>query len=55
MKTGSAGIRRRAEVSLHGHRVTYREAGDACLPVLLLVHGITSSSATWDPAIPGPC
>ena len=41
-----------AEVSLHGHRITYREAGDPGLPVLLLVHGITSSSATWDPVIP---
>ena len=43
---------RRAEVTLHGHRISYREAGDPALPVLLLVHGITSSSATWDPVIP---
>lgn len=43
---------RNAEVSMHGHRITYREAGDPHLPVLLLVHGITSSSATWDPVIP---
>jgi pimeloyl-ACP methyl ester carboxylesterase len=27
-------------------------AGDPALPVLLLIHGITSSSATWDPVIP---
>ena len=40
------------EVTLHGHRVVYREAGDPGLPVLLLIHGITSSSATWDPVIP---
>jgi pimeloyl-ACP methyl ester carboxylesterase len=45
-------IVRYAEVTMHGHRITYREAGDPALPVLLLVHGITSSSATWDPVIP---
>lgn len=41
-----------AEITLHGHRVAYRVAGDPALPVVLLVHGITSSSATWDPVIP---
>jgi len=41
-----------SEVVLHGHRITYRHAGDPALPVLLLVHGLTSSSATWDPVIP---
>jgi pimeloyl-ACP methyl ester carboxylesterase len=40
------------EVTLHGHRVVYRTAGDPGLPVVLLIHGITSSSATWDPIIP---
>jgi pimeloyl-ACP methyl ester carboxylesterase len=40
------------EVSIHGHRITYREDGEPGRPVLLLVHGITSSSATWDPVIP---
>ena len=40
------------EVVLHGHRITYRHAGDSGLPVVLLVHGLTSSSATWDPVIP---
>ena len=40
------------EVVLHGHRITYRTAGDPGAPVLLLVHGLTSSSATWDPVIP---
>lgn len=43
---------RLAEARLHGHRVAYRVAGDPALPVLLLIHGITSSSATWDPVIP---
>jgi pimeloyl-ACP methyl ester carboxylesterase len=32
-------------VTLHGHGVGLRVAGDG--PVLLLVHGMTSSSATW--------
>jgi pimeloyl-ACP methyl ester carboxylesterase len=45
-------IVRTAEVTMHGHRVSCREAGDPRLPVLLLVHGITSSSATWEPVIP---
>lgn len=39
-------------VTLHGHRIAYREAGDPQLPTLLLIHGITSSSHTWDPVIP---
>ena len=43
---------RQTDVTLHGHRVAYRVAGDPALPVLLLVHGITSSSHTWDPIIP---
>lgn len=37
---------------IHGHRVSYRQAGDPDKPTLLLIHGITSSSATWDPVIP---
>jgi pimeloyl-ACP methyl ester carboxylesterase len=43
---------RQAHVMLHGHRVAYREAGDQGLPVVLLIHGITCSSANWDPVIP---
>ena len=42
----------RAEARIHGHRVAYRVAGDPSLPVVVLIHGITSSSATWDPVIP---
>jgi pimeloyl-ACP methyl ester carboxylesterase len=36
------------ELSLHGQSVTYRTAGSG--PVLLLLHGITNSSETWEPA-----
>ncbi|MDA0161567.1 alpha/beta hydrolase [Solirubrobacter ginsenosidimutans] len=39
------------ELSLHGQSVTYRTAGSG--PVLLLLHGITNSSETWEPAV-GP-
>ncbi len=38
------------EVTLHGHRVSYRAAGSG--PVLLLIHGITGSAATWDDVLP---
>ena len=38
------------EVSLHGHRIVYRTAGSG--PALLLLHGITSGSATWKDVIP---
>ena len=34
------------EIRLHGHRVAYRMAGEG--PAVLLIHGITSSSETWD-------
>jgi pimeloyl-ACP methyl ester carboxylesterase len=38
------------EVVLHGHRVFYRSAGSG--PVLVLVHGITSTSDTWSNVLP---
>ena len=38
------------ELTLHGHRVTYRTAGRG--PVLLLLHGITNSSQTWEKVAP---
>src|SRR4051794_6118734 len=41
---------RRKEIRLHGHPVSYREAGSG--PVLLLVHGITSSSGAWSDVVP---
>jgi len=33
------------EVTLHGHRLSYRIAGEG--PVILLVHGIAGSALTW--------
>jgi pimeloyl-ACP methyl ester carboxylesterase len=38
------------EIVLHGHRMSYRTAGDG--PVIALVHGITSNSSTWRELIP---
>jgi pimeloyl-ACP methyl ester carboxylesterase len=38
------------ELTLHGHRVTYRTAGSG--PVLLLLHGVTTSSQTWEHVAP---
>src|SRR5688500_181277 len=38
------------EINLHGHSVAYRCAGSG--PAIVLVHGITSTSATWDRVIP---
>jgi pimeloyl-ACP methyl ester carboxylesterase len=37
-------------LTLHGHTVAYRQAGSG--PVLVLVHGITSSSETWERVMP---
>jgi pimeloyl-ACP methyl ester carboxylesterase len=36
-------------VVLHGRRLTYRRLGSG--PVLLLIHGITNSSASWRPVM----
>jgi pimeloyl-ACP methyl ester carboxylesterase len=41
---------RRKEITLHGHPVSYYEAGSG--PVLLLVHGITSSADAWRGVLP---
>src|SRR5919106_3698304 len=41
---------RTCSISLHGHRVSYRCGGDG--PLLVLIHGITSSSASWEPVLP---
>ncbi len=40
---------RRSEILLHGHRLSYRIGGHG--PVLVLVHGITNSSASWEPVM----
>lgn len=40
-----------SEIILHGERVAYRSAGDSG-PVILLIHGMASSSASWDPVLP---
>src|SRR3954454_19764059 len=42
---------RQCEITLHGHRVAYREAGDSG-PVLLLIHGITGNAKQWDDVMP---
>lgn len=38
-------------VSIHGHRIAFRSAGEG--PVVLLVHGMAGSSATWKHVLPG--
>jgi pimeloyl-ACP methyl ester carboxylesterase len=38
------------EIVLHGHHVFYRSEGSG--PVIVLVHGITSTSATWSNVLP---
>ncbi len=35
-----------SEITLHGHRVSYRSAGTG--PLLLLLHGIAGTSSTWE-------
>jgi pimeloyl-ACP methyl ester carboxylesterase len=37
------------EITLHGHSVSYRRAGWG--PVIVLIHGITGSSETWEDVI----
>src|ERR671923_740923 len=41
---------REQEMVLHGHRMSYRTAGEG--PVLLLIHGITGTSEQWNDAFP---
>ena len=38
------------ELTIHGRRVAYRTAGEG--PVLLLIHGMASSSETWEHVMP---
>jgi pimeloyl-ACP methyl ester carboxylesterase len=37
-------------VTIHGHEIGYRGGGSG--PVLVLIHGMAGSSATWDPVLP---
>jgi pimeloyl-ACP methyl ester carboxylesterase len=39
-------------VSIHGHEVAYRVAGDGTGPVVLLVHGMAGSASTWRHVMP---
>ncbi|HVF03962.1 MAG TPA: alpha/beta fold hydrolase [Frankiaceae bacterium] len=41
----------RREIVLHGHRVTYTEAGGSG-PVVVLLHGIAGCGHTWDAVLP---
>jgi pimeloyl-ACP methyl ester carboxylesterase len=38
------------DITLHGHRVYYRREGWG--PAILLIHGVTGSSETWEDVIP---
>lgn len=38
------------EITLHGHRVTYRTAGEG--PVVVLIHGITGNCDNWRTVMP---
>ena len=40
----------RRQLTLHGHRIAYVQAGSG--PVILLIHGITSSSENWRRVLP---
>ena len=40
----------RQEIVLHGHPVVFRSAGEG--PVLMLVHGMAGSGATWERVVP---
>src|SRR5436190_11755817 len=48
-RTGTDALELR-ELSIHGHRVAYREAGSG--PAVVLIHGITSDSSTWRRVLP---
>jgi pimeloyl-ACP methyl ester carboxylesterase len=37
------------EITLHGHRVCFRRAGEG--PLIVLIHGITGRSDQWEPAV----
>lgn len=39
-------------VHIHGHELRYRIAGPTDAPVMLAIHGIAGSAATWDGVLP---
>ena len=41
---------KQAEITLHGHRINYRVAGSG--PLMVLLHGIAGTSATWEGVMP---
>ena len=50
--TGGMGRRRPLQnVTIHGHEVSYRRAGDPSNESVLLIHGLAGSSKTWDAVI----
>ncbi len=49
-KTASLPSLRKDEIALGGRTVAYRTGGSG--PLLVLIHGITSNSATWDRVLP---
>lgn len=50
--TGGPGEVTTRSITLHGNEITYRIAGSGG-PVVLLLHGIAGSSATWEDVLPG--
>jgi pimeloyl-ACP methyl ester carboxylesterase len=40
------------DITVHGENIHYLEAGDARLPVLIMVHGRGGAAALWYPVIP---
>jgi len=50
----AAGGPTRRTLTLHGHTVTWREVGASdAAEVVVLLHGIAGSSATWEPVLAG--
>jgi pimeloyl-ACP methyl ester carboxylesterase len=46
---GMEAVRELQYVSIHGHEVGYRTAGQG--PAVVLIHGMAGSSATWEPVL----